>query len=395
MDISELAIKNVVNSVSWFSKIKWQSAAEAEKAIAKRDALLAQFAPDQLNQSFGDSKPHRGALSPGCQKCGDGEWSCFYVTNQCNLSCYFCPQDRNATGHYTPEAEELNFTNVNDYIAYLERFGFTGASFSGGGPMLEIDKVADYTRAIKAYFGDKMYVWMYTNGSLATPAKLEKLRDAGLDELRFDIAAINYNLKMVKAARALLPTVSVEIPALPEDIERVKQALHTMDEIGVDFLNLHQLIITAHNHQELLPRGYQVAKPEVFYEPPVVDSELAALEILAYAAENNIKTSINYCSHIFKSRWQNRARRVHAAKACKRADETVTAAGYLRRVEEMDSAETIIYEEAEIVKFKRTAGDQLITLDGGKQVFIARKQVGTSDEHIAKFETMAAGFQKL
>lgn len=51
-----------------------------------------------------------------------------------------------------------------------------------------------FVRAIKDRFGPNMHVWLYTNGTLATTDILMKLRDAGLDEIRFDIGAINYNL---------------------------------------------------------------------------------------------------------------------------------------------------------------------------------------------------------
>ncbi len=43
-----------------------------------------------------------------------------------------------------------------------------------------------------------MHVWLYTNGTLATVDILTQLRDAGLDEIRFDIGATDYNLGMIR-----------------------------------------------------------------------------------------------------------------------------------------------------------------------------------------------------
>ena len=83
-------------------------------------------------------------------------------------------------------------------MAYLERFCFTGASISGGEPLLTLGRSLSFIRAIKNRFGSAMHVWLYTNGTLATVDILTQLRDAGLDEIRFDIGATDYNLGMIR-----------------------------------------------------------------------------------------------------------------------------------------------------------------------------------------------------
>ena len=57
---------------------------------------------------------------------------------------------------------------------------------------------------------------MYTNGILADVSKFRKLAAAGLNEIRFDIGATTYGLDKVKLAKGILPNVTIEIPAVPE-----------------------------------------------------------------------------------------------------------------------------------------------------------------------------------
>ena len=59
--------------------------------------------------------------------------------------------------------------------------------------------------------------------------------------MRFNISARKYDLKAVKMAAGIIDTVTVEIPAIPEDYEILKKCLPRMKAIGVAHLNLHQL----------------------------------------------------------------------------------------------------------------------------------------------------------
>jgi uncharacterized protein len=74
----------------------------------------------------------------------------------------------------------VEFVHPADYVAYLERLGFTGSSISGGEPLMTPERSIAFIRAIKDRFGPAMHVWLYTNGTLATTDILMELRDAGL-----------------------------------------------------------------------------------------------------------------------------------------------------------------------------------------------------------------------
>lgn len=328
MTVEPDRLERLMRYVAWIARLGL-TPDKAQQAAKARDHALAGLTG--VRYAAAGSKPYTGHLSPGCASCGQGVWSCLFINSLCTANCFYCPQDRSRREEREPIAEEIPFSDPNTYIAYLRQFGFRGVSFSGGEPLIVFDKVMTYLDAIKAAFNSDMYVWLYTNGDLVDSRKLLTLRDAGLDEIRFDISARDYDLQPVALARKHIPTVTVEIPAIPEDAATVERCLRSLNEIGVDHINLHQLVATEHNITRLRDRGYTFLSPLSFREPPVLESELAALHAMSYAAEQGLALSINYCSHAYKARFQNLARRQRAAPWVHEPFERITAAGYLAR----------------------------------------------------------------
>ncbi len=85
---------------------------------------------------------------------------------------------------------------------------------------------------------------MCTNGILADETKFKKPAGAGIEEIRFDIGATGFKPDKLKAAKGIVPNITVEIPAVPEEKERLKKLLPEMIASGVTNLNLHQLRLT-------------------------------------------------------------------------------------------------------------------------------------------------------
>jgi hypothetical protein len=127
-----------------------------------------------------------------------------------------------------------------------------------------------------------------------------------------------------------IPAVTVEIPAVPEDFSRLKKAANELDDAGVKYLNLHQIRATPYNCRKLIERDYTfVPGPH----PAVFESELAALEAMLYIAEAGLGISVNYCSYIYRSRYQARAAAARFAYAAAKGFESVTERGFIRRLE--------------------------------------------------------------
>ncbi len=293
-------------------------------AMARRSALLAELEGRTILGAGGTKLDCRN-LSPGCRACMEGTWSCLFITGHCNGHCFYCPAPQDVGG--VPGTNNLDFPDAGDFVDYLARFGFSGASISGGEPLLELERSLQFLHAVRDRFGDRVYLWLYTNGVLLTRETALRLRDAGLDELRFDIGATGYSLDAARLAVGIIGHVTVEIPAIPEEAARLPGKLDEMAGCGINHLNLHQLRLTRHNLRHLAGRGYTFLHGE---SVTVLESELLALELVRHGLERHPELGVNYCSFVYKNRFQAGAgrRRAAAQIVCKHED--ITHAGYLR-----------------------------------------------------------------
>ncbi len=305
-------------------RLRWVTPQEAAAAERRRQALLDDLAGRAATVCAGTKLDGR-RLSPGCTACTRGSWSCLFISGRCNCRCFYCPSEQD--GSLVPTTNAVPFAKSGDYVDYLRRFGFTGASISGGEPLLTLEASLRFVRAVKQAFGPAVHVWLYTNGTLASAEALGRLRAAGLDEIRFDIGATGLSLEAARRAVGLIDTVTVEIPALPEAFEAMKERIRAMAEAGIDHLNLHQLRLTPYNLPRMADRGYTFLHGEAV---TVLESELAALELIRWSLDQGIDLPINYCSFVYKHRFQRMAARRRSAALARKPWEDVTASGYLR-----------------------------------------------------------------
>jgi len=304
--------------------LSWVSPGRALEAEGTRARILSALS-SRIEIEYKLTKPHLGPLSPGCRICGEGSWSCLFINGKCNCRCFYCPTTQDEIS--VPTTNRLPFGDSLDYTDYIRHFGFKGVSISGGEPLLTFDRTIRYIEAVRRSARDTVYIWLYTNGTLATPEKLKQLRFAGLDEIRFDISAVDYDLTKVRMASDLIPCVTVEIPAIPEDLEKLSRMLPILQEAGVRHLNLHQLRLTPHNYSKLSTRNYTFLHGE---SVTVLESELAALSILESACVENPALPINYCSFVYKRRYQQAAARRRNASGILKGHESVTENGFIR-----------------------------------------------------------------
>lgn len=299
---------------------------QAQRFEARREALLGKIA-ELGSQSFGASKPHCGPLSPGCQRCGQGAWSCLFLNQICNAKCFFCPwvMDMKET---PPHAERVVFREAEQYAEYVARLGFRGVSFSGGEPFLTTDLLVEFVEALRRRVGSELHIWVYTNGLPATVDRLKRAVAAGVNEVRFNISDHDYTLDHVARAVGVVPRVTIEVPAVPEHAEQLRALLPAMQELGVNHLNLHQLMLTGQNGVEMMGRDYTYQR---YPTPVVIESELSALETIVHALDNGIGLPINYCNIVYKDRWQNRVDHLRTHSLLARGWESQAKAGWLRR----------------------------------------------------------------
>ncbi|WP_439185073.1 radical SAM protein [Carboxylicivirga taeanensis] len=347
--LNSLVNKNKSEFAKW-SAINWLNPYSAAAYEDQRTLLLKTLEQQVL---FKETKPYHKQISKGCSICGSGQWSCLFITNKCNASCFYCPVSQNSDE--VPSTQGLEFASADDYAQYIRLLGFKGVSFSGGEPLLYFDRTVDYLKTVRRQCSSDLYVWMYTNGLLADTEKIKVLADAGLDELRFDIGATGFSLDRLKQAKGIIPNVTIEIPAVPEEKDKLIAMLPAMADAGVSNLNLHQMRMTQHNADKLIKRGYTIINAE---RPLVLESELAALEIIAAAQKQGIDMGINYCSFHFKHRFQKAGyRKMLAAQVY--ANDSITQAGYVRQY----TGDSIVYKlvklkpEAQVVASLPRVGD--------------------------------------
>jgi pyruvate formate-lyase activating enzyme-like uncharacterized protein len=304
--------------------LRWVDPDQAAAAEAQRAEILAALT-GRITQACKQTKPHYGPLSPGCQICSQGQWSCLFINGRCNCRCFYCPTAQDDLG--VPTTNLLTFPAPETYAEYASRFGFNGVSISGGEPLLTYERATAYLQAVRRKLGAEPHLWLYTNGTLVTPERLAGLKAAGLNEIRFDISAVDYNLDKARLAADHIACVTVEIPAIPEDARRLADLLPALSDAGVRHLNLHQLRLTPHNRPHLIQRDYTYLHGE---SVTVLESELTALALLQQASDQRLPLAVNYCSFVYKRRYQKAAARRRSAQETLKAHEAITESGFIR-----------------------------------------------------------------
>lgn len=327
--LNELVNRNEGNH-SDGSRIRWITYGESRIMEEKRDRIIESFS-GEVKWDFKRTKPWINNLSEGCRICGNGDWSCLFISGVCNARCFYCPSPQ--VSDDLPSTQKMTFQNPEHYAFYLKEFNFRGCSFSGGEPLMTFNRMMDYLRAIRRIASPDIYIWMYTNGILADREKFKLLADAGLNEVRFDIGAVGYSLDAIKQACGIIPVITIEIPAVPEKVTLLKDLIPEMIHLGVSNLNLHQLRLTRFNADRMGKKNYTYLHGE---HPTVVESELAALELIKYADKHSLGLGINYCGFQYKNRFQKAGYRKKIASRS-RPDHILTENGYTATVYGTDS----------------------------------------------------------
>lgn len=381
-----------------YDLLKFATPEQLAIASAERKELL-HWLEQRACFGYAGTKVNCTGLSPGCRRCGDGGWSCLFVNGRCNGRCFYCPTAQDDDG--PPVTNGLVFNSPEDYAAYVVALGLSGVSISGGEPLMTPDLTLSYLSAVRKRCGDDVHLWLYTNGTLLTADLCSRLRDAGLNEIRFDLGAVRYNLKKLRLAVGCIETVTVEIPAVPEDEEMLKLKMVEMSEAGVDHLNLHQMRLTPYNFGPLTERGYTFLHGE---KVTVLESELCALRMVRFGLDQGLPLPVNYCSFPYKRRFQHAAARRRAALTVCVSGEIVTEPGYLRTL----SATGVRYCEAVLLQNPSYRYPfEKIVLETGRALYLERRpltpeleltdaertslEAGQPPERVVRFERIESG----
>ncbi|MCP5106078.1 MAG: 4Fe-4S cluster-binding domain-containing protein [bacterium] len=253
----------------------------------------------------------KGDLSPGCQSCKDGRWICIFPGFSCNAECRFCPR-------LTKEMVEKPPMNESTLDLLLETIAghkdeISGISVSGGELFFKnYDIAKELIKRVKTSY-PHIYLWAYTNGIAAEKDNMQELRDLGLEELRFNLAATGFDQKIIDKVRndavKIFPWISVEVPIYSESFGHLikGEKLKELNDIGVKQLNLAEVRVPVPEpggDKEISPAAKHFLNFEELYQfnfmslevLSVVNSRLYTYDILEYAHRQNLDIRINDCS---------------------------------------------------------------------------------------------------
>lgn len=260
-------------------------------------------------------------LSEGCKLCQQGAKMVLFVTGLCPKSCFYCPLSDERRGKDLVFANERHVNNDEDLLKEAELMDALGTGITGGEPLLKVERVLYYIRLLKASFGKGHHIHLYT--SLAPDRKtLEKLAEAGLDEIRFHPPqAVWEELKnspyasSLKNAKDLGMEAGIEIPSL----KGAKQVAAFAEEMGI-FLNLNELEFSDNNSEALLDNGFSLESD--------ISCAAAGSHVHAESAFHACKR-VHFCSSTYKDAVQLRKRFQRIAKNTAREFDEITEDGTL------------------------------------------------------------------
>ena len=262
-----------------------------------------------------------GYLSEGCKLCQQGAKMVLFVTGLCPKSCFYCPLSDERRGKDLVFANERPVKSDEDLLKEAELMDALGTGITGGEPLLKIERVLHYIRLLKASFGKGHHIHLYT--SLAPDRNtLEKLAEAGLDEIRFHPPQTVWGklkdspyASALQDAKDLGMEAGIEIPSL----EGAEKVAAFAEETGI-FLNLNELEFSDNNSEALLEKGFSLES----------DTSCAAAGSCVHA-ENAFHAckKVHFCSSTYKDAVQLRKRFQRIAKNTAREFDEITEEGTL------------------------------------------------------------------
>ncbi|MHA1155819.1 MAG: radical SAM protein [Candidatus Heimdallarchaeota archaeon] len=259
----------------------------------------------------------KGTLPKGCKLCRRGAQLFFLISGKCSENCYYCSLTKDKRGEDIILANERPITNFSGVMLEKTNMNALGAAITGGDPLETIDHTTEYITNMKKEFGEKFHIHLYTSGRFATEENLQKLSEAGLDEIRFHPQNREQEKNIEKALYHNW-SVGAEIPIIPNNKEKTLKFLDYLESLEfVKFCNFNELEATEANLENLTKRGFQLKTED---SSAVEGSEALALEILE---ETDYNFTLHYCSSLSKDAVQFRNRLLRTAKIVKKPFEEI------------------------------------------------------------------------
>lgn len=252
-----------------------------------------------------------GNISPACKTCRKAIGSHTYIlTLACNRDCFFCTnrnQDDYSNG--VNKVYDIKTDFARDFTNYkLLGESIKSVAITGGEPLLYAKECASFARLVKSK-DSEIDLRIYTNADLLSEETLKLLKESGVDELRIGLKQENgiaskEQLERLKAAKGYIERIVVEMPIIPNTLEKFKELILKLDEIGIYGINILEFLYPHQFASSYKALGYKLkALPYSKFFPytyagglSVSGSEVESLKAMLWAMEEKVKLSIHYCS---------------------------------------------------------------------------------------------------
>jgi len=250
-----------------------------------------------------------------------------FVTGICEKSCFYCPLSDVRKGKDVIFADEVPVKNDLEIILECRAIDAEGTGITGGDPLIKARRTLKYVKLLKKEFGREHHIHLYTNGMHAERDLLKKLKDAGLDEIRFHPDRKFWD--RIAVAKEVGIYTGAELPAIPGEEGKVKAFIEYLVKVKADFLNLNQLEFAPENALQLIQRGYSLEEGDM---SAVKGSEETALSIIKWAVGEGIPLPIHYCPSSVKDAIQTKKRLLRRANNARRPYEEILEDGLVGKV---------------------------------------------------------------
>lgn len=289
--------------------------------------------PLTASQKYAGSQ-HLGILPMGCIQCREGAKLVLFVTGLCDKECFYCPVSRDKMYRDVMFANErpIHAGDWGPLLEECEMIGAKGAGITGGDPMVVPDRVCEVIRVMKAEFGPEFHTHLYTSCAFDV-AEIAKLKEAGLDEIRFhpelreykDMPNSWHHAAIAEALRVGLTTM-VEIPCVPDKGDDILALARYLESVGAHGMNMNELEFSDPNIASLKRFGYKPMNDE---SQCVAGSRETALDVLDSWRATGSKFTVHFCSSPYKDAIQLMQRLRRRAERTARPFEEQTEEGTL------------------------------------------------------------------
>lgn len=246
-------------------------------------------------------------ISPGCYACLFGAISHVRHSYKCTQSCDFCYYASSQSsmsakpigkGLYCFNASDMSFTLEEAKVLIARQARKLGAiGWLQKEPLEELESL----EPLMKYIAERgIHQYLYTNGVKAHEGVLEKLAEWGLNEIRFNLQATDFNPYVIESlglASDLIEWTLIETPIYSKSYDNFVKHKEAILYTGVDQINLPELQVCAPDLVEYFEETEgPVYKHRRAYVSPI-SSRHYAYDLIELAEKEDWDVVINDCSN--------------------------------------------------------------------------------------------------